>query len=822
MANAYSGGNFNIDTGTNVAGLTTLKGSAPALTDAIYIYNGATLTVESALSVLKIYLGQTSSGAAGAGNRYGILAVNAGVTVTFAGNATATNSGIQMNPTTADASSKGCQLNINGTSASRVIFTVDGGALDANKRWIINQLFGQCNIVFADFRLSYGSPITLALTTTRSNSGCIVTDCLFDALGSATAANLSISLSFLTIDLQGDFRRNTFNISGPANQYLLGNGQYAFASGGSVDYTGSVFTGATSGLLLIATKQDPKYMNLRFAYSNIAPTTTIPTTLAFTDLADGTVKVTVSNIASIAATDMLVVFDASNNRRYSISRTRYEAALDRKPANCGIIAGVPLSAMTGWYAQYTSDNSNFSASSAVADTVTPTFLPAIGNVRPVQYGQSGTEFTGDLSGLAASDAAYVALEATRNKFNTGTTVADLLVTKSVKIAGADNEGTFDEAARNTATVAIIKKDENVVLLGVADVGEYEGAIPTPTAPVISGIEVNPNQIDLQWSFSGYVEYFVVERSINGGAWAQIGANVVDAVDYSDTDVKAGYSYRYRVTATNSTAGTVSNIITIEIETVTDKIDREALPFRANPYLGKVRAPIKLWRMYGGNGIDYRKLRQNFEIIEASLAGLNDSNFRSYAEIARSKIESIVTQDEIAITPNFDATIAATHPTRNRIPRLDGNGGVSIGMNSTAMPYNCEIINDSDTSGISVKDSIGAFRFRAGGSIIVYLSATAGWTIIDEPSESPSTYGWAIIFDDTRSLWLFYKDNTIIGVIDGNVSVDAFKTAVPTTTYPTLEAYIDLDNANSRVAFFCRNNIDTSIRLCGYIDATGTH
>ncbi len=63
---------------------------------------------------------------------------------------------------------------------------------------------------------------------------------------------------------------------------------------------------------------------------------------------------------------------------------------------------------------------------------------AVGNVRPVAFGLG---LTGDLTNLVATDAAYVALEDTRNSDN-GTVAADILLTKSVKIRNVTTNGTL--------------------------------------------------------------------------------------------------------------------------------------------------------------------------------------------------------------------------------------------------------------------------------------------------------------------------------------------------------------------------------------------
>ena len=69
---------------------------------------------------------------------------------------------------------------------------------------------------------------------------------------------------------------------------------------------------------------------------------------------------------------------------------------------------------------------------------------SVGNVRPVTFGLSQT---GTLANLAATDAAYVSLEATRNSKTAG--AAQILTGYSVTIAGIATSGTFNEAVRNT-------------------------------------------------------------------------------------------------------------------------------------------------------------------------------------------------------------------------------------------------------------------------------------------------------------------------------------------------------------------------------------
>jgi hypothetical protein len=554
-----------------VAGLTTLKGSAPASTDNIYIYNGATLTVESALSILKIYLGQTSSGAAGANNRYGILTVNGGVTITFAGNATATNSGIQVNPTSADASSRGCQLNINGTPLSNVVLTNSTDALNTNNKWTITGTYGTITADYAQFKYTWSSTIlTLGTSSAYNNATHRINNCQF---GINLAANHIIQLVNAAISQVIDIRFNTFTPT-VTNTYGIGGSGLTsciFASGGEIRMDGCILS-AASGLVMFWSaiyQTTGIYQNHRMAYADIRPTQVVPTGLTFTNLQDGTVRVEVSNISSIAPTDLFMVFDASNNRRYSIPRVRYEAALDRKPANCGIIAGVPLSAMTGWYAQYTSDNSNFSSSSSVAGTVTPTLLPTAGNIREgFGAGQLSAEIIGAIpnnrispnttypgtqdlpllsnvsptdtleGAMGTSDKLYSAAEEAARNVSAG--AGNIIVGASEKIANVDIAGTYKEAL------------EAKVELGYqygAGGTEYTGTLPSgtldaPDKPTgLTATAQSATGINLTWDFTVLAAEYDVYRD-------NVKIATVEADHYTDTGRTANTEYTYKIKAVN--------------------------------------------------------------------------------------------------------------------------------------------------------------------------------------------------------------------------------------------------------------------------------
>lgn len=83
MANTYGAPNFNIDTSTNIAGLIALKGSAIATTDNVFVFGGATLTIEQSVALNKFYLNENSTNNAATKTGY-IVATNPGaITITL-------------------------------------------------------------------------------------------------------------------------------------------------------------------------------------------------------------------------------------------------------------------------------------------------------------------------------------------------------------------------------------------------------------------------------------------------------------------------------------------------------------------------------------------------------------------------------------------------------------------------------------------------------------------------------------------------------------------------------------------------------------------
>lgn len=154
-------------------------------------------------------------------------------------------------------------------------------------------------------------------------------------------------------------------------------------------------------------------------------------------------------------------------------------------------------------------------------------------------------------------------EAARNKFNTGTTVADLLDGESVKLLNVDHTGTFDaaayalavEATRNTAlSMAVVKKDAPVRQFGVDDLGELV-ALPAPDIPTnVVATTITSSKIRISWDWSANTASIEVEQSTTGtGGWSNI-ATLTSGNYYDKTGLTASTKYYYRVRSYNAVGG----------------------------------------------------------------------------------------------------------------------------------------------------------------------------------------------------------------------------------------------------------------------------
>ncbi|MFH1567927.1 MAG: hypothetical protein ABIL09_07985, partial [Gemmatimonadota bacterium] len=390
MANTYVDPNFNIDTSCNVADLTTIKGGAPDADDKIYIYNGATLTVESALACLLISLGETSAGAAADGQRRGNLTIDAGVTITFTGNATATNSGIKSNPASAPGTaneSKSNTLTVNGTVANPVVLTNSAGAYNVNNLWLVAMYYGivaawdnvtlqYCggNAASTPFMVVAAQALFTVSTSVVLGVWQVVTgDIGFSAniLMPRYAATIPINMGRLAVDasaISTDYRgisvfvhntnntagvEGTFAITPPAAKVFYWRLDSQRVSDGTAWYSNRI----------------------RWSSADIRPTVTVPAGLALADpspTADGELVLTWTNAASYAAGDKVVVYNASGDAVLAI--------LDAT-AGTGRICGLTNATAYTVYAKATSDNYIFSAASSNVGptTCTGTDTPDVGN-----------------------------------------------------------------------------------------------------------------------------------------------------------------------------------------------------------------------------------------------------------------------------------------------------------------------------------------------------------------------------------------------------------------------------------------------------------
>jgi hypothetical protein len=426
IATFSDGGSFDFD--GDCTGLTAIRalkgGAAPSVNDMYYVAKGAKLKLlEDEIATGKqVVYGDLSTGAwPVAAEKYGLVELDPGAGFTFLGDGTATNSGFKSSPTTpSPTDSIKSRLILNGTAAKPNVFTNSAGAYDATKQYAITMAYGSIQAEGKYWEIRYPSTInggnTIAAATQLTDTDHKYGNLTY-VIGAATpshslvgfpnnAMNFSNYFDFVTLDARGVGASLSVTIAtfGSSTQYM--------AAGVVMSIRGEKIIAPTSGSFrpsLLSTTMRPDISGISYRTSHrlgttVAwPTATTPSNPHFTNMQDGTVKVEIDNIASYrtladnGVEDYIQLFDGSGRARGgACSKTRYVAALDRKPANCFLVAGVPLSAMAGWYAKATSDHNTYS-DGALAGTITPTLNPAVTDVRfGTQYGQSGTERTGTL------------------------------------------------------------------------------------------------------------------------------------------------------------------------------------------------------------------------------------------------------------------------------------------------------------------------------------------------------------------------------------------------------------------------------------------
>ena len=575
MANSYVDPNFNIDTSCNVAALATLKNGAPDADDKIYVYNGATLTVEQALACLIISLGETSAGAAADGQRRGNITINAGQTITFTGNATATNSGLKVNPASAPGTaleSKSCTLTILGTAGSPSVFTNSVGAFNSSNRYMVQMYFGV--LVAGTLTMNYAStgsgassfifPASATYTTATS----FVFDGINVATGNtasqmvigdwcANAATTSIDYGRLNIDQSGvSVTGGSFTPHTPTAG-LRGSGQIAWRG---VIYKSA--THATSSLLFL-----PRFNasgSAAYLYfsagkvdgtNDVRPTILVPTTLAAADSGtDGELTITWANGGSYAAGDEVIVYNSVGN-----------AILGRLDATAGTgkITGLTNGNPYTVYAKASRDNFVFSAATANAGAATPTdtaVFPTVGNVHTgINYGPTGADYAGTLTHPAVTAVHDGVQYGAGGNELTGTlthpAVADVESGVQYGAGGVELTGTFTKPAVGDVQSGVQYGGGGVEFTGTFD-APATGDVRDGTGYGAGGVEFSgtlelPLEADVEFGGGfgdGGAEFtgaFVapleadVEFGVDYGAAAEFtGSFVVPA----DTDVRDGISY----------------------------------------------------------------------------------------------------------------------------------------------------------------------------------------------------------------------------------------------------------------------------------------
>jgi len=380
MANSYSAPNFNIDTNCTLDDLWTLKGSAPAYTDYLYIAEEAEVTQGSGesqteLQILQIILGEFSSGAATASKRYGKLTIDkAGFTIKFAGDASSRqNSGIWCDPASADASSLKNMVTLTGTSGSGITLQNQGGAFDDNEQWCCEFQYG---LIALDYVEMIGAKDYFILARADSTK----TDATELQLDHVTITDISGNDTFLQL-LQDatipvyirDFAMTGTNAS--SHDIMLMSGGLIGGIFDGVEIYGKV-TGTSEAFSLFSDVDMDAGKTYYFRGldwhidEDSLPPTTLPTNFAVTDQGSGgDLLFSWDNGASYrskgngdAVNDMVFIYDNSDDSIVGVALAR-----DGSIEIGGFTDGVAFTA----YAKASSDGYYFTSVTST-DSATPT------------------------------------------------------------------------------------------------------------------------------------------------------------------------------------------------------------------------------------------------------------------------------------------------------------------------------------------------------------------------------------------------------------------------------------------------------------------
>ncbi len=408
----------------------TTKGAALASTDSIFSYSGSTYTYDQNTALTLHTVGDAMSAlATTTAYRYGNITVNASVTVTFAGAATATNSGFKSNPTSADTSSKQSLFTFNNGCT----FTNSVGAYNTSNKWIMNIQYGSITWPRVDaasvtFLYSCGGAITGQWKSANNSATSIsIGNATWTGFQTNANATFLVISGLIDIPLTAGWL-DASPASGAGSGYMVTfiGMSLGFAAGGSVHTGGAKCGGAPSGtasffvnIYMVVPNTGTTYLQGGGAsFAEYRQTQVVPAGLAIADAGtDGEFDMTWSNGAAYTAGDKLRAriyqVDGGGVEIGGTAVYRYVDATLGTARIGGFTNGTPHKAT----AEATSDNYVYSAACAATSAATPT--------------------------LSASAPAYVTLE---NSRNTDPTEAKVLALTAYKIRGVDKVGSMPAAS----------------------------------------------------------------------------------------------------------------------------------------------------------------------------------------------------------------------------------------------------------------------------------------------------------------------------------------------------------------------------------------
>jgi hypothetical protein len=300
--------------------------------------------------------------------------------------------------------------------------------------------------------------------------------------------------------------------------------------------------------------------------------------------------------------------------------------------------------------------------------------------------------------------------------------------------------------------------------------------------------VQAAQLTLTWQDNSDDELgFNIERSTNGGSFAQIASVGPNVVTYVDTSVVAGTAYSYRVAAYNAVGNSpYANVVTNAPAITTQPTDQVATAYQNATFTAAVSgvpAPSVRWQK---NGVDLADggVVSGSSTTTLTLTGVTVSDATTYTLTATNGIGTSAVSNAAALTVNKRSQ-TITFPQPSNVTYGPGAQFTLSATSDSGLPVS---FSSSNTSVVTVSGSTGttigvgtttitpiqagdANTLAAANAVPRTLQVTPASQTITFPAIAPVTYGvGTITLAATSSSGLpitYLSFDTSVATVNGN-------------------------------------------------------